>query len=237
MPQPQGPRADPVAAAGLAFGRRDRLPPSQCILPNMASTPMTTRKRTTILTIIGSQSEPREGAALFDGVRARPRRAAAPKRVSSGLRMRVAAEFHLVAETLLQHRLQVADAVDQAQLLGAAREPDLAGEQIPVLAAACPARRVLTWSLKFVWMSSSRTLSRATSSGFSGRNGIQHGFGLARRVDPPLDPLAGEQLMRAEARGDHPDRADRRSFRRRRSHPPPPPASSRPKPPHPRRRR
>ena len=116
----------------------------------------------------------------------------------------------LVAVALAQGGAQVADAVDEPEfhaLRAAQYSPENRSSSAPF---SLPPRRDFTSSMKLAWISSWIALSRATCSGFSGRNGSSIALLIARGVDAPLDADLVDQLGESERRADHADRADDR---------------------------
>src|SRR6056297_3934613 len=177
-------------------------------LPNIASTAMNARNRRTILAIT-SQSVAREFRTLLDGAERVPRQARTEARQERAP-LFVAAEGHLVSETLFHRGDEMSDMICQPDIHGTLPDPDLAGEEIRVVGELVAAT-VLDMGDEGLVQLTQKPVEAGHVFLVLGAERVEHGFRLARRMDAPFDPLSLQEHMRSEPCGNHAHRPEDRT--------------------------
>ena len=222
--------------AGLAPLRRGPARSGNSTLPTMPTSTMASRKMRMILNSIYSPNRAQ-----------RARSSTAPKVLSTIDRpkplQQTRAFGHRAPAAPCRRKAASASASDGRARRPAPDRPPPCPTQISALKRSASAfsrapRRDFTWAIKAscIGLAAACGCGRRPRPLSRGRNGSARLFDVPAVMHPPLDPLPGHQFGKAEARKDHPDRADDRSWHPPRCHPPRRPANSRPRPRHPRQR-
>src|SRR5947209_2494952 len=103
--------------------------------------------------------------------------------------------MHLGAVARLQHRAQLAQAVDQAELEHAAPRPELAGEKLALLALELAGAALAHPVLEAVVYLGLQPLQPRDIVPVLLAKRVEHRFLLAGGVDAALDAEAGDQVL------------------------------------------
>ena len=135
---------------------------------------------------------------------------AGAKTLSDRNLLAISAETGFLAEFLFHRGNKVADPVGQSNIHALLPDPNFTSEQIGLLGELDaspgfnPINEVAMQLLK-------PALESFHIRGLLGHERIEHGFGLASRIDAPFDANLAQKLVRPKIRGNDTDRADDRA--------------------------
>src|SRR5258707_8516512 len=116
-------------------------------------------------------------------------------------------QMHLGAVARLQGGAHLAEPVDQSQFEATPAGPELAAEQQRVVALELAGTALAHPVLEAVMDLGLQAVEALDVLGLLRAEGVEHRLALARRMQAAFDAEARDQILKAEARADDPDRA------------------------------